>query len=80
MKTKAQGSLELAIAITCVLLLLLGSLKVFFWMNERFILRQEGYEGSGVISANVNYPMSNQPEVQVDESSFPKLNILGDAE
>lgn len=63
-----QASLELALAITCILLLLLGSLQIFVWVNKSLVLRQEEYEES-------RDPASGEP-AQVDEAQFPALNIL----
>lgn len=72
-----QVTLEIAFALVCVFLLLLGSAKVFVWVNERLVLRQEDYEGSldyGRVKAG-----SSSEEVPLRESSspYPKLDIFG---
>ena len=41
---RAQASLELSIAMFGAILLLLGSLKVCLWLNERVVQRQQNYE------------------------------------
>ena len=46
-QNKAQVSLELVASIFILLLLLAGCLKLFVWLNERMVLRQEDYEGTG---------------------------------
>ncbi len=74
---KAQSTLELALAIVGIFILLLGSLKIFFWANNRFIMRQEDYENSpdyGRVKAG-----SSSDEVGLRESTspYPKLDILG---
>jgi len=72
-----QATLELALAIVCIFILLLGSLKIFLWVNQRLVLRQEHYESSsdyGRVKAG-----SSSEEVGLRESSspYPKLNIFG---
>jgi len=78
---KGQASLEMVVAIVSVLLLLIGVLRFFFWVNKRFILRQEAYESEAIQAANHNYPTNAQPEIQVDEIEMPPLDleILGRA-
>jgi hypothetical protein len=41
---KGQATIELVLALICVWFLLFGSFMVFFWLNERLVLRQEAYE------------------------------------
>lgn len=67
---KAQVSLELAASFISILLLLFGSLQVFLWVNKQLATRQQDYEASRVAA-------DSGTEIQVDESSYPKLNILG---
>ena len=45
---RGQASLEMTVALIGMLLLLLGSLKVFVWMNERLVARQRSYENTRV--------------------------------
>ena len=42
--SEGQASLEMTVAFIAVLLLLLGSFKVFLWVNGRIIERQINYE------------------------------------
>lgn len=67
-----QVTLELALTFICLLFLLLGGLKIFFWANERFVFRQKGYEATRVTAGSSN------PGIGVDESGYPKLNIFGE--
>jgi hypothetical protein len=65
------------LAIVCIFILLLGSLKIFLWVNQRLVLRQEDYESNseyGRVKAG-----SSSGEVGLRESSspYPKLNIFG---
>ena len=69
---KAQSTLEITVALVAVFILLLGSTKVFVWVNEQMVLRQEGYESTRVAAGSTN------PGVQVDESGYPLLNIFGE--
>jgi len=62
----------MAVAIVCILILLLGSIKLFIWLNRLLVLRQEAYEESRVQAAKA------MGEQQVNESGFPALNMVGD--
>ena len=53
----------MSVAMIGALLLLLGCIKVFFWMNERLILRQQSYEATRIPAA------STTPDVQWAEPS-----------
>lgn len=70
----AQASLEIALSLICVFLLLLGALKIFLWVNSRLVMRQEDYEKSRVWNANIPFVL------MPDESKFPKLDIFGNTE
>lgn len=67
----AQATLEITLALISVLLLLLGSLKLFLWVNQRLVQRHQDYENSRV-SAGTSFS-----ETQVDETAYPELNIFG---
>lgn len=72
-RRKAQASLELALSLTCALLLLFGSLNLFLWLNRRIVHRQEDYENTRVAAG------SNQPGVEVnqqDAARYPRLDIF----
>ena len=71
---KAQSSLELVVALVAVFILLLGSVKIFVWLNGRMALRQQGYEASRRPAA------SDSPGTQVNESDHPLLNVFGDTD
>ncbi len=65
-----QASLELALSVICIFLLLLGALKIFVWVNSRLVTRQELYEESRISAG------SDDPGKQIDDSDFPKLDIF----
>lgn len=67
---RGQVSLEITIAFIALFILLLGSVKIFVWLNEQMVLRQEDYESTRVAGGSSN------SEVQVDESDYPKLDIF----
>ncbi len=69
---KGQSSLEMAIAFVAVFILLLGSARIFVWLNQRMVTRQEAYEQTRIAAA------SNQPGRAVDESALPALDIFGE--
>lgn len=62
---KAQATLELALSLICVLLLLLGALKVFIWVNSRMVMRQEDYEDSRLRAGVVNSTIAAQTQVSL---------------
>lgn len=51
-RLQAQASIEMTLGLLAALLLLLGSFKVFLWMNERLVTRQMQYENSRVQAAS----------------------------
>jgi hypothetical protein len=67
---RAQVSLELAASFITMLILLFGSIQVFLWVNKQLVTRQQDYEATRVAA-------DGGAELQVDESSYPKLDILG---
>ncbi len=69
-----QSTLELTVALVAVFILLLGTVKIFVWVNEQMVLRQEDYEATRVAAA------SDNPGIEVDESGYPKLDIFGGKE
>lgn len=69
-KNKAQVSLEMGLALVGVFLLLVAVINVFTWVNKRLITRQQDYEKTRVRAGSSN------TEVKVDESAYPKLDIL----
>ena len=70
-KIKGQATLEIALSIAGVVLLLVGSLAIFIWVNQGLVLRQEAYENSR------DNATESDTEVQVDESKIlPALNIF----
>jgi hypothetical protein len=43
---RAQASLEMTVALLGALLLMLGSFKIFLWVTERLVSRQQSYEAT----------------------------------
>lgn len=85
-KPSAQVSLELAVAFIGIFLLLLGALKIFVWVNQRLVLRQEAYDATRVTAAGMEKGLDGaemEPGIRenwgnlVDDSKFPVLDIFG---
>jgi len=72
-KRNGQSTLEVTVALVAAFILLFGAVKVFVWVNERMVLRQEQYEATRVEAA------SDSPGLELDESNFPRLDIFGTA-
>lgn len=49
---RGQASLEMTLALGGVLLLLLGSFKVFLWINERLVRRHQYYNCTRVAAGS----------------------------
>lgn len=92
---KSQSTLELTVALIAVFILLLGAIRLFIWLNERMVLRQEAFEATRVPRDDVTvipgYYLYGgawiPPEyyigekyLDVDESALPPLDILGEGE
>lgn len=75
-KNRAQASLEVTLAFICVIILLIGSVKIFVWLNERMVQRQKDYEATRVAAGNLTM---GQTGVYVDESNYAKLDIFGES-
>lgn len=46
LKDKAQVSLELVLGLIVCLILILGATRLFFWLNQCIVERQEAYEAT----------------------------------
>jgi len=51
---KAQASLEMSVAIAGVVVFFVAVINLFFWLNERLVLRQERYDGSRTTENQIN--------------------------
>lgn len=71
---KAQSTLELAVAIVCVFMLLYGTLNTFIWLNKRLIWRHEEYEKTRVKAGSEVNPVP----ILVDDANYAPLRILGE--
>ncbi len=67
-----QASLEMTAALIGVLLLFAGSLRVFLWVADRLISRQQYYEQTRVAAG------SAQPGLWNDPASKKPLRVLGE--
>ena len=63
---KAQATLELAMAIFCVVLIFWACTKVFLWINECVVKRQYLYEQT----RNDAGSASNKTPIQVNEGGW----------
>lgn len=83
-----QASLELSAALIIVMLLLVATVKMFVWFNERMMLRQRDYEATRITAGQAPQDASqildsvailNKEHTQgvgVDESAYPAFNII----
>jgi len=60
------------VALIAAFILLLGTVKLFVWLNERMVLRQEAYESTRVKAG------SSSSTILVKEADLPELSIFGD--
>ena len=75
---RGQTTLELTTALIVVMMLLIGSVKIFMWLNERIVRRQMDYEAQRVDAANAppqTIALSNKNGV-----SEGNLKLLGSGE
>lgn len=70
---RAQVSLELSISLIAACILLVASVKLFVWLNNRFILRQQDYEAGRVGNTGQLVDDSNVERYKRLEI-FPLLN------
>ena len=83
-KDKGQGTLEMTVALVLVMLLIVGAVRIFVWLNERMVYRQVDYENTRAAAGSVpisteEVDLMNQEQtmgVQVDESLYPALNVF----
>ncbi len=47
-----QTSLEMTVALVMVMMLLLASVKIFLWLNQRIVIQQVDYENTRVQAGN----------------------------
>ena len=69
--SKGQASLEMTVALLGVMLLLIGSLKLFLWINDGLVERQRSYEATRQAAGNA------PPGQQAAQWTEPqKLNLF----
>jgi hypothetical protein len=80
--SRGQSSLEMSAALILVLILLVGAVKLFLWLNASLVYRQSDYEKSRVAAGSTpltGVSLTSQSDtkgVEVDESAYPKLDIF----
>jgi hypothetical protein len=72
-----QATIEVTLAFICIFILLFAAIKIFIWITETMVQRQEDFEASRVDAGSIG---QNEPGVYVDESNYPKLDILGESQ
>lgn len=69
---RAQTTLELTIALVLIMILLVGSAKIFVWLNGRMVQRAEDYEGSRIAAGSVPAgAVDLSPELEWQENMDP---------
>ena len=68
LRKRGQASLEMTMAILGLLLLVLASVKVFWWLSVRLISRQKYYECTRGLAGRVNM---EQLKADFEDSSNP---------
>ena len=66
MKTHGQASLEMAVAMVGALLLLFGSIKIFMWIGESLISRQQRYDATRGEAASGQPDAAYEPSTRLD--------------
>jgi len=74
-KKKAQATLELALAMFGVVILLLGCINTYIWVNKAMGYRQRYYDISRREAGGIT-PKTTEDERQVDEDWIPRLHML----
>ena len=74
-KKRAQVTMELALAMFGVVILLLGCINTFIWLGKILGYRQRLYDISRPQAASVT-PAPTPDERQVNESWLPRLQML----
>lgn len=74
-KRRAQVSLELALAMIGVVILLLGCVNTFIWLSKVVVGRQRAYDQTRVRAASVKSSSTAQ-EKQVSENWIMKLETV----
>ena len=69
-RNRAQASLEMTLALGGMLLLLLGSFKVFLWINERLVRRHQYYNCTRVAAGGNSPGLWNDPAVRIPLKIF----------
>ena len=64
-RVRGQASLEMTVALIGAMLLMLGSFKVWLWVNQRLVQRQQDYEASRVTANNGN-SMTNADSIRLN--------------
>lgn len=72
-KRNGQASLEMTVAMLCLMTLLFGSVKVFLWLVDRVATRQVDYSKTRVEAGSCEFPCGG---IWNDKASKMKLKIF----
>ncbi len=72
-RRSGQASLEMTVAMLCLMTLLFGSVKVFLWLVERVATRQVDYSNTRVEAGSCDDPCAG---IWNDKASKLKLKIF----
>jgi len=71
LENKGQATLELTVSLIFVMLFLVGSIKIFLWLNESMVNRQVDYEANRSYAASRPFTQVDIPDVvQTDEAGL----------
>lgn len=74
---KSQVTLEFAFTIIIIVLLFMGAVKLFLYVNNRMVIREQFYENSADYGRNIAGGQGAiNKEIQVDERKLPDLDFL----
>jgi cell division protein FtsL len=73
---KSEVLLELTLGLIVTVILLVGIVKIFVWVNDRMVQRDIDYNNTRVDAASEETEGSNVVVV-VNEEGYPQLDIFG---
>ncbi len=72
---KTQVILELTVSLAVVVILMVGAVNIFVWMNNQMVQREKDYNDTRRDAASEDTQHSDKP-VFVDESEYPDLDVF----
>lgn len=73
---RAQSTLEITVALVAVFIFLLGTVKIFVWVNEQMVLRQRDYENDPVYGRVAAGGASGEVQLREFNQPYPELDIF----